>query len=119
MSRFREEKPDRAERVAAAFRAANEAYELRPYPGDVTLFRPPLDRAHVFGEGRVVDRDRQFVFEDNLLTSRVGKLEILEVSGDHDSFVLEPHVDVLVEKLRTRLRQLEEENAPRLEASIL
>jgi thioesterase domain-containing protein len=102
------------EAIERAFRGALARYELQPYAGRVVLFRPKLEVAYDLGNGRLLDHDREYVFEDNGWTPYVGSLDVLEVPGDHDSMVLEPNVRVLVRKLReivedaeARLRQRE------------
>jgi len=74
---------------------ANE-YVLRPYPGQITLFRP--------SDSPIVDctsRDRNW-----------GKLaaavEVHFVPGLHHTIVKEPHVQVLARQLSSCLRQVEE-----------
>ncbi len=92
---------------ASIFSATNEAlrrYELTPYAGRTVLFRPPLERAHAFGGGRVINADREFEYEDNDLTSWIPDLSVHEIAclpGDHDGFVLEPYVRDLATQLRT------------------
>ncbi len=111
--RFDEPEPDRAgeafhdEAIEAAFRRALGRYELAPYPGDVTLFRPKLEVAFDLGGGRLLNYQRDYVFEDNGWTDHVGSLDVQEVPGDHDSMVLEPNVRVLARKLRAVVERAE------------
>lgn len=90
-------------RIELAFREAVGRYDARPWNGPVTLFRPPLDRHWKVSGGRWVSAAREYVLHDNGWTSRAPDLEVVEVPGDHDSMVLEPHVTVLAEELRARL----------------
>ena len=84
---------------------------MRPYPGALTLFRPGLEVAHVLGPGRMTNARREFVFPDNGWGPHVGRVDVHEVPGDHDSMVLEPNVRVLASKLR-RAIQAAEAGAP-------
>jgi len=101
-----EPRPDgfRSQAIGAAFRRALARYVVRPYPGTVTLFRPPLEIAHVLGEGRVTNARRELVFHDNGWGAHVARLVVHEVPGDHDSMVLEPNVRVLAARLQEALR---------------
>lgn len=93
-------------RSAAIFNATERA-ENKYYPGNYTgraiLLRPRLDRCHVFGPERAINKHRAFVREDNGWSSNLPQLVIKEVAaepGDHDGFVLEPAVRNLVQQLR-------------------
>jgi thioesterase domain-containing protein len=94
----------RSAEIGAAFLRALPRYEVHPYPGVITLFRPKLDVAHVLGAGRVTNIRREFVFHDNGWGPYVERVDVHEVPGDHDSIVLEPNVRVLVALLRRCLR---------------
>ncbi len=104
--RVQDPKPERApdtfhaEAIEQAFRRALARYVLVPWPGRLTLFRPPLEIAYDLGGGRLLDADREYVFEDNGWTPYVRQMDVYEVPGDHDSMVLEPNVRVLARKLR-------------------
>jgi len=112
--RFEDVEPDRAadefhdEEIEAAFRRALGRYELEPWPGAVTLFRPKLEVAFDLGNGRLLDYDRDYVFEDNGWTEYVEKLDVFEVPGNHDSMVLEPNVRVLAGQLRKVIEAAED-----------
>jgi acyl transferase domain-containing protein/thioesterase domain-containing protein/acyl carrier protein len=97
----------RSEEIGAAFRRALERYTVRPFPGVVTLFRPKLEVAHVLGEGRMTNAQREFVFPDNGWGRYVARLDVYEVPGNHDSMVLEPNVRVLANKLQKCIRAVE------------
>ena len=88
------------EAVERAFRAALPRYAMRHYPGPMVLFRPKLDRAYVFGPGRVLDSAKEWVWEDNGFGAYVDLLEVHEMPGNHDSMVLEPNVRVMAARLR-------------------
>ena len=93
--------------IEQAFREALLKYELKRYPGKVTLFRPALDEKYHLGEGRVVSSALEFVFHDNGWTPHVAELDIQEVPGDHDSMVLEPNVRNLATRLAAALKASE------------
>lgn len=96
-----------SEAIEQAFRRALERYQLEPYPGRLTLFRPRLDRTYVISPERVISGQRELVFPDNGWTPFVKELEVYEVPGDHDSMVLEPSVRVLAAKLKQSIDQTE------------
>ena len=89
--------------------AALGRYELKAYDGHLTLFRPPLEVAYDLGNGRLLDHDRDYVYEDNGWTPYVRGLDVFEVPGDHDSMVLEPNVRVLARKMREVIERAEAE----------
>lgn len=93
-------------RIGNAFLGALACYEVQPAPVDAILFRPKLDIQFRLGGGRLVDRDRNYIFPDNDWTRFVRTLEIHEVPGNHDSMVLEPNVRILVGTLRNLLSGL-------------
>ncbi|MFN0059175.1 MAG: SDR family NAD(P)-dependent oxidoreductase [Planctomycetota bacterium] len=97
----------RSDLIEAAFRAALPRYRLKRYPGAITLFRPRLDQTYVLGAGRVVNKERELVFPDNCWGPWAESLEIIEVSGDHDSMVLEPNVRVMATRLRAVIDRAE------------
>jgi thioesterase domain-containing protein/acyl carrier protein len=86
--------------VEAAFYRALDVYDLRPYPGVVTLYRPKLTPLHVFGPDRQINVDRRFIYHDNGWGPWCERVDVTEVPGDHDSMVLEPAVRVLASHLR-------------------
>ncbi|GAA5506882.1 SDR family NAD(P)-dependent oxidoreductase [Novipirellula caenicola] len=95
--------------VGDAFLKANERYTTQPYAGDVCLFRPPLEVAHRLWGGRLLTHDRQFRDPLNHWGPHIqGKIEVYEVSGDHDSMMLEPHVRNLAAKFKRCLDQANE-----------
>jgi thioesterase domain-containing protein/acyl carrier protein len=103
--------------IEAAFRRALTRLEMHPYPGRVALFRPRLQVAHRLSGGRQIDANRSLLLEDNGWSPYAPQLDVFEVSGDHDSMVLEPNVRVLVRHLRQALREAEEAGALHLEAA--
>ncbi|TMM49316.1 type I polyketide synthase [Sulfitobacter sabulilitoris] len=88
------------DKIEAAFRAAVAEYDVAPWPGDMTLFRPPLDRHWRVSGGAWVSAAREYVLPDNDWTQFAPKLAVIEVPGDHDSMVLSPNVAVLAQALR-------------------
>ncbi len=97
----------RSEEIGAAFRRALDRYVVRPYPGVVTLFRPRLEITQVLGTGRAINARREFLFHDNGWGTHVGRVDVFEVPGDHDSMVLEPNVRVLAGKLQKCIRAID------------
>jgi amino acid adenylation domain-containing protein len=92
----------RSEFVHQAIMYARSVYQPRFYDGSIVLFRPPLAARHQLGGGRVIDRDRSFLREDNGWRRMVRSVEIQELAappGDHDGFVLEPYVRDLARRL--------------------
>jgi hypothetical protein len=96
----------RSNLVHQAIMYARSVYQPRFYDGHIVVFRPPLAAKHRLGGGRVIDRDRSFLREDNGWRRMVKSLEIQELAcppGDHDGFVLEPYVRDLARRLRAIL----------------
>ncbi len=89
-----------SEVIEAAFYRALGRYQVRPYDGTVTLYRPRLTPAHVFGPDRQIDINRRFVYFDNGWGPYCTRVDVTEVPGDHDSMVLEPAVRVLAGHIR-------------------
>ncbi|MBK6685781.1 MAG: SDR family NAD(P)-dependent oxidoreductase [Deltaproteobacteria bacterium] len=89
--------------IELAFYRALKIYEVQRHPGVISLFRPKLQPIHVFGPGRMINRDRRFIYEDNGWGPYCDHVEVVEVPGDHDSMVLEPNVRVLAARLRDQL----------------
>jgi acyl transferase domain-containing protein/thioesterase domain-containing protein len=112
--RFEEPEPDRTpdafhdEAIEQAFRRALGRYQLQPWNGHLTMVRPPLEIAYDLGNGRLLDDQREYVYEDNGWTPYVKSIDVFEVPGDHDSMVLEPNVRVLVRKLREVIDETEQ-----------
>jgi len=76
-------------------------------PFNVALFRPKLDEHAVLGPGRIINRERRFVYADNGWGPYVSNVEVFEMPGDHDSMVLEPNVRVLAARLRECIEKAE------------
>ena len=95
----------RSEEIRSAFMEAHEHYETKPYHGKVILFRPPLDDTHRLRGGRVINEQREFQDHYNHWRPFVEDLTVHEVTGNHDSMVLEPHVRVLSKRLRLCLHE--------------
>lgn len=97
----------RTERIEAAFYAALERYQLRPYPGRVALFRPPQEEAYTLGPGHVTNEAGSWVEPLNGWGPWIrGGLDLHVVTGDHDNMVLEPHVRVLASRMRAAFDQV-------------
>ncbi|WP_366914608.1 beta-ketoacyl synthase N-terminal-like domain-containing protein [Roseovarius sp.] len=101
--------------IEMAFRGAVARYELAPWDGPLTLFRPPLDRHWKVTGGNFVSREREYVFDDNQWTPWAPGVNVIEVPGDHDSMVLMPNVSVLAKHLNGLVRDIER-NKPRAHA---
>jgi acyl transferase domain-containing protein/thioesterase domain-containing protein len=96
-----------SEAIEAAFRGALLRYSLVKMPFHVALFRPKLDEHAVLAPGRVINRERRFIYYDNGWGPYVDTVEVYEMPGDHDSMVLEPNVRVLAARLRECIEQAE------------
>ncbi|WP_147114314.1 type I polyketide synthase [Tateyamaria sp. syn59] len=99
--------------IEAAFLESVGRYEVTPWDGPLTLFRPPLLAEWEVAPGRLVDKDRHYMYPDNDWTRFVPGLAIYEVPGDHDSMVLEPNVRVLATRMKKVLEAAELELAQR------
>jgi len=85
--------------IEAAFLEAIAGYDLQPWQGPLTLFRPPLLGKWQVGGGRLVNSERAYVTHDNDWSEWGPELQVFEVPGDHDSMVLEPNVRVLAARM--------------------
>lgn len=74
---------------------ATYAYQRRPYPGKVTVFRAT--------EKHIMAPDPTLVWVELFSVLAADEIEICKVPGHHYSFVLEPHVQVLAEQLQKYL----------------
>jgi phthiocerol/phenolphthiocerol synthesis type-I polyketide synthase D len=95
---------DRAGRLYDVFRAnilAIEQYELRPYSGPVVLLRA-IEAIEALAPLGIADphADDPSAGWASLLPS----LEVLEVPGDHETMLHEPHVRIVASRLASRLR---------------
>ncbi|MBE9128404.1 MULTISPECIES: non-ribosomal peptide synthetase [unclassified Coleofasciculus] len=70
---------------------ATYAYKRRPYPGKVTVFR--AQQKHIMAS------DPQLVWVELFSILDAGDIEVIDVPGSHYTFILEPHVPVLAERL--------------------
>ena len=86
--------------IEAAFLRAVAQYPMHAWQGNLVLFRPPLVGKWDMGDGRLVDADRAYVFQDNDWSQWVPDVQVFEVPGDHDSMVLEPNVRVLATRMK-------------------
>ena len=92
-----------SEVIESAFYRVLERYQLRPYHGVISLYRPKLRAEHVLGPDRQIDINRRFVQHDNGWGPHCDRVEVTEVPGDHDSMVLEPSVRVLAGHIRAAI----------------
>ncbi len=86
--------------IEAAFYDAIAVYQVAPWDGPLTLFRPPQIGKWEVAPGRWVNSERAYVLPDNDWTQHAPELEVFEVPGDHDSMVLEPNVRVLAARMK-------------------
>ena len=93
--------------IESAFLQAVARYPIQGWGGNLVLFRPPLAGTWDMGGGRLVDRDRAYVFHDNDWGRFVPGLRVFEVPGDHDSMVLEPNVRVLAARMKQVIAEAE------------
>jgi acyl transferase domain-containing protein/thioesterase domain-containing protein/acyl carrier protein len=93
--------------IEAAFYDAITRYQVKPWSGPLTLFRPPLVGKWQVGPGRWVSSERAYVLADNDWTPSAPRIEVFEVPGNHDSMVLEPNVRVLAARMRRVLEAAE------------
>jgi thioesterase domain-containing protein len=100
------------ERIESAFRRALLRYPVRPYEGPVTVYRPRPEVYYRLSGGRRLMQNRNIVLDDNGWSEHVDDLNVVEVPGDHDSMVLEPHVRVLAAHLRRTIEQGSRSIAP-------
>ncbi len=98
--------------IEAAFLRAVARYPMRGWGGNLALFRPPLQGKWDMGDGRLVDKDRAYVFHDNDWGQWVADVAVYEVPGDHDSMVLEPNVRVLATRLKKVIAAAEAQAQP-------
>ncbi len=96
----------RSESVKDGFLEALSHYELEPYSGLITLFRPKLSTRFKISRDRYTNEFREIQDVCNhWLPYAQGGIDTFEVDGDHDSMVLEPHVRVLGVRMRQCLEE--------------
>ena len=93
--------------IEAAFLTAIARYRMQPWAGNLVLFRPPLVGKWKVSQGRWVNSERAYLFEDNDWGQWAAGLRVQEVPGDHDSMVLEPNVRVLAAHMRREIEAAE------------
>lgn len=93
--------------IEAAFLRALWKYEIQETDVKTLLLRPKLEPYYKVSGGREINSERGLVRIDNGWTPYIHGLSIIEVPGNHDSMVLEPHVRVLADHIRTALRASE------------
>jgi thioesterase domain-containing protein len=86
--------------IEQAFIQAVNTYKITPWDGRIALFRPPLVGTWKVSDGRWVNHERAYLFDDNDWGQYTPQIEVYEVPGDHDSMVLEPNVRVLASYMR-------------------
>ncbi|MEM7753769.1 MAG: alpha/beta fold hydrolase, partial [Pseudomonadota bacterium] len=86
--------------IEVAFYEAIKTYQVEPWSGPITLFRPKLDQRWEVKPGRWISSQRELVDEANYWRPYVENLKVHEVPGDHDSMVLEPNVRVLAKQMK-------------------
>ncbi|MEM7718543.1 MAG: SDR family NAD(P)-dependent oxidoreductase, partial [Pseudomonadota bacterium] len=95
--------------IEQAFLEAIGAYQVLPWSGPITLFRPKLDLKYEVRPGRFINSARELVDEANFWRPHAENLKVVEVPGDHDTMVLEPNVRVLAKALKAILAASEAE----------
>ena len=93
--------------IEAAFLRALDLYDVGTYDGAITLYRPPHRTEYRLPRHRAIDVRRDFVQSDNGWRRHCARVAVIEVPGDHDSMVLEPHVRVLAEAIREAIEAAE------------
>ena len=93
--------------IEAAFYEAIGKYQVEPWTGPITLFRPKLDLRYEVKAGRWINSARELVDEANFWRPYAENLEVFEVPGDHDSMVLEPNVRVLAKEMKAVIDEAE------------
>lgn len=71
---------------------ATYAYQRQPYPGKVTVFRAR--------EKHIMAPDPTLVWVELFSVMAAEEINIIDVPGNHYTFVLEPHVQVLAQRLK-------------------
>jgi thioesterase domain-containing protein len=102
----------RSKSIEIAFRESLNCYEMRVYPGKLTLFRPPIDQTYKLWGGRCANVNRELMEHKNWWQPwTTQEVEVHVVPGDHDSMVLEPNVNVLAQKVRETLDRVQHQVA--------
>lgn len=103
--------------IESAFYQAIGKYQVKPWTGPITLFRPRLDLRYEVKPGRWLSAKRELVDEANYWRPYAEALEVFEVPGDHDSMVLEPNVRVLAKSIKAVIDKAEPDPRQRLRAA--
>lgn len=93
--------------IESAFYRALEIYTTPRHHGVISLFRPKLVPAHVFGPDRWLSDVKRFLFHDNGWAPFCDRVDVFEVPGTHDTMVLEPNVRVLAARVRAEIESAE------------
>ncbi|NJK36320.1 MAG: amino acid adenylation domain-containing protein [Oscillatoriales cyanobacterium RM2_1_1] len=75
-------------------------YQRQPYSGKVTVFRAR--------EKHIMAADPQLVWVELFSILDAVEIEVINIPGDHYSFILEPHVQELAQKLGQFLAQVQD-----------
>ncbi|MEM9427118.1 MAG: beta-ketoacyl synthase N-terminal-like domain-containing protein [Pseudomonadota bacterium] len=103
--------------IEAAFYQAISTYQVKPWSGPITLFRPKLDLRWEVRPGRWINSQRELVDEANYWRPYAENLKVHEVPGDHDSMVLEPNVRVLAKQMKNVIDSAEPDAEDELRAA--
>lgn len=95
--------------IEAAFYRALSRYEAKVYDGDVLLLRPALPQFYRLPSGLKLNKDRAPLREDNGWGPFITRLTVEEVTGDHDSMVLNPHVRALADHIRVAIANAQQQ----------
>ena len=93
--------------IEAAFLESVAGYQVGPWDGALTMIRPPQLGKWQVAPNRLVDQHKHYMFPDNDWTKYVPGIEIFEVTGNHDSMVLEPNVRVMAARMKRILERAE------------
>lgn len=97
------------EAIQDAFLESVTSYQVTPWSGPLSLFRPPQIGKWKVAPERIIDEHRHYMLADNDWTQFAPKIKIFEVPGDHDSMVLEPNVRVMASRMKHELETAERE----------
>ena len=97
---------ERGTEIEEAFKAALAAYEMQRYAGDILVYRPQLRRIHELPRGRAANAHWRLVDDTNHWRPWVdGRIDVIEVAGDHYDMMLEPNVRALASDLKSRIHK--------------
>jgi thioesterase domain-containing protein len=99
-------------RIEGAFRRALTRYTVARADGPVTIYRPRPVVHYQLSGGRRLMANRNIILDDNGWSVHVDRLRVVEVPGDHDTMVLEPHVRTLAGHMRREIDEAIASRAP-------